>query len=68
MGTNDQGRAFEHLGSFRVETYRDVKKLACKVQGHIAQRLNIRGRNVRGGLILVPTFGCLNASNFMGPN
>ncbi len=34
--TIKEGR-FEHLGSFKDETYGDVKKLECTIRGHIAQ-------------------------------
>jgi hypothetical protein len=40
--------------SFRDETYGEVKTLGYNAMGRIIRRRTIRGRNVQGGLILVP--------------
>ncbi len=43
---------FEYAGSFRNETYGDLKKTGCNIQGRIAQGRNLQERNVQGRITI----------------
>ncbi len=50
---NEQGTGILNTPkSFRDETYRDVKMSWYNIRGHIVWERNIRGRTVRGCIIL----------------
>ncbi len=55
-GDNEQGTGILNTpNSFRDETYGDVKMSGYNVRGHIVWERNIRGRTLRGCIILVLT-------------